>query len=107
VRFAVLDWSSGDGLPENTWVQTTEIKFGQANMLIVLVGRKIASASWVENEIAIASRMDIPVFGVYVDGSGPRTPLPPGLSRNRVVGWVWKDIGAAIEQMMGEGKNKS
>jgi hypothetical protein len=49
--------------------------------------------------------VDVPVFGVYVDGAGTTSTLPNGLQRNRTIAWDWKLIAAAVRQMMGEGKN--
>jgi MTH538 TIR-like domain (DUF1863) len=103
--FAIGDWSSKDALPQKTWQETIALKIGACNMVIVLVGKTMASASGVAKEIAMAKATDVPVFGVYVDGAGTTTTLPNGLSRGRVIGWKWADIAAAIKQMMGEGKN--
>jgi hypothetical protein len=103
--FTIGDWSSKETLPEKTWEETIAIKIGLCNMVIVLVGNSMASASGVAKEIAMADLKDVPVFGVYIDGAGTSTTLPSGLPRNRVIAWKWADIAAAIEQMMGEGKN--
>lgn len=103
--FTIGDWSSKEALPEKTWEETIAIKIGNCNMVIVLVGRSMGSASGVAKEIAMAAAQDVPVFGVYVDGAGPESTLPAGLPRNRVVKWTWPTVAAAIEQMMEEGKN--
>jgi Thoeris protein ThsB, TIR-like domain len=103
--FTIGDWSSKEALPERTWEETIEIKIGKCNMVIVLVGRYMASASGVAKEIAMAKAKDVPVFGVYVDGADSDSNLPPGLPRSRVVKWTWPSIAAMIDQMMGEGKN--
>lgn len=103
--FTVGDWSSKEVLPQKTWEQTIEAKIGQCHMVIVLVGRQTHSAAGVKKEIAMAARKDVPVFGVYVDGAGTSTTLPVGLPRNRTMAWKWDLIAAAINQMMGEGKN--
>lgn len=103
--FTIGDWSSKEVLPQKTWEETIAIKIGKCNMVIVLVGRSMASASGVAKEIAMAAAQDVPVFGVYVDSAGTTTPLPTGLPRGRVIGWKWANIAASIEQMMGEGKN--
>lgn len=50
-------------------------------------------------------KVDVPVFGVYVDGAGTNSTLPAGLQRNRTMAWRWDLIAAAVRQMMGEGKN--
>lgn len=54
----------------------------------------------------MAKEKDVPVFGVYVDGAGTASVLPVGLPRNRTIPWTWPGVGAAVKQMMGEGKNK-
>jgi hypothetical protein len=104
--FVVQDWSSKAALPQRTWEQTIRDKVSRCNMVIVLVGRRMGSATGVVKEIAMAKALNVPVFGVYVDGAGTLSTLPTGLPRNRVIGWKWPDIAAAVRQMMGEGKNK-
>ena len=103
--FAIGDWSSKSTLPEKTWEETIAIKIGACNLVIVLVGRTMASASGVAKEIAMAAAKDVPVFGVYVDGAGTESTLPAGLPRSRVVKWTWPNVAAVIDQAMGEGKN--
>jgi hypothetical protein len=105
--FVVQDWSSKYVLPNRTWEQTIQEKISRCHMMIVLVGRHMGSASGVAKEIAMATALGVPTFGVYVDGAGTASTLPIGLARNRVIGWTWANIAAAITQMMGEGKNKS
>ena len=103
--FAIGDWSSKETLPEKTWEETIAVKIGACNMVIVLVGNTMASASGVTKEIVMASEKDVPIFGVYVDGACSESTLPAGLSRSRVVKWTWPNVAAVIEQAMGEGKN--
>jgi hypothetical protein len=105
--FVVQDWSSKYALPNKTWEQSIREKISRCHMVIVLVGGSMASASGVPKEIAMAKELIVPAFGVYVDGAGTASTLPVGLPRNRVIAWKWASIAAAIEQMMGEGKNKS
>lgn len=104
--FTVADWSSKATLPQAQWEALIKGKINACDMLIVLVGRSMASASGVAKEVAMAKSQNVPVFGVYVDGAGIISPLPPGLARNRVVAWKWPTVAAAIKQMLGEGKNK-
>jgi MTH538 TIR-like domain (DUF1863) len=103
--FTAEDWSSKSELPEEEWKELISRKIGNCYMLVVLVGRSMSSAYGVAAEIAMAKDKNVPIFGVYVDGAGTTSALPSGLQRNRVVSWSWKDIGAAIDQMMTEGKN--
>lgn len=103
--FTVHDWSSKTKLPQAQWERLIKQKMASTNMCIVLVGRFMATATGVAKEIAMAKELNVPVFGVYVDGAGTSSTLPVGLARNRVVSWNWKTIAAAVEQMMGEGKN--
>jgi len=103
--FSIEDWSSKSSLPQSQWEAQIKTKIGACNMLIVLVGKTMASATGVAKEIAFAKEKDVPVFGVYVGGAGKSSNLPTGLQRNRTIGWDWDDIAAAVTQMMGEGKN--
>jgi hypothetical protein len=81
-------------------------KINKCNMVIVLSGKTMASATGVDKEIAMAKDQNVPVFGVYVDGAGTSNNLPTGLQRNRTLAWNWDKIADAIDQMMTEGKNK-
>lgn len=74
-------------------------------MLIVLVGRKTYTATGVALEIQFAKAQNVPVFGVYVDGAGPATPLPIGISRSSVIVWDWAAISTAVATAMKNGKN--
>jgi len=104
--FTVQDWSSKSALPQKEWEALIRSKIGKTNMLIVLVGRSMASASGVAKEITMAKDQDVPVFGVYVDGAGTASALPAGLARNRVLAWTWANVAAGVNQAMTEGKNK-
>lgn len=103
--FTVHDWSSKTALSEAEWERLIKDKMASTNMCIVLVGRSMASATGVAKEISMAKELNVPVFGVYVDGAGTSSTLPAGLARNRTVAWTWPTVAAAVEQMMGEGKN--
>lgn len=103
--FTVHDWSSKTALAESEWERLVKQKMASTNMCIVLVGQSMSTATGVDKEIAMAKGLRVPVFGVYVDGAGVSTTLPAGLQRNRTMAWNWKSIAAAVEQMMGEGKN--
>lgn len=103
--FAIQDWSSKSALPQDQWEASISGKIAKCNIVIVLVGKTMASAIGVGKEIKMARLSDVPVFGVYVDGANTSSNLPAGLARNRTIGWTWDGIAAAITQMMGEGKN--
>jgi len=105
--FNIDDWSSKTSLPQAQWQKIIDDKINRSNMLIVLVGRNMATATGVAKEIQFADANDVPVFGVYVDGANAASTLPSGLQRNRVIKWEWEAIASAIDQMMTEGKNKS
>lgn len=104
--FSIEDWSSKSSLPQSQWESLIKSKIGKCNMLIVLSGRTMASATGVSKEIAMAKDQNVPVFGVYVDGANTTSNLPGGLQRNRTITWDWNQIAAAVNQMMNEGKNK-
>lgn len=104
--FTIEDWSSKTALPQAEWERRIRDKISHTHMLIVLVGRSMGSASGVAKEIAMAHDLNVPTFGVYVDSASSVSTLPTGLARGRVINWSWPSVGAAIEQMMGEGKNR-
>ena len=67
--FTVSDWSSKSALAEAKWEEIIAAKIGQTNMVIVLVGKSMGTASGVVKEIAMAKKCNVPIFGVYVDGA--------------------------------------
>lgn len=104
--FNIEDWSSKTALAQYSWQEIIEAKMKRCNMMIVLVGRSMNSATGVNKEIQMAIKNNVPFFGVYVDGASSSSTLPIGLSRNRVIPWTWDGIASAITQMLGEGKNR-
>ena len=104
--FVAADWSSKSALPQAQWEKMIKAKINACHVLIVLVGKHMATAKGVAKEIQFAKDQDVPVFGVYVGGGGPSSTLPRGLQRNRTVRWTWANVGGIITQGMGEGKNK-
>lgn len=104
--FSIEDWSSKASLPQAQWEALIKGKINKCNMLIVLSGKTMASATGVSKEIALAKDQSVPVFGVYVDGANSSSNLPTGLAQNRTISWNWDKIANAVKQMMGEGKNK-
>ena len=104
--FSIEDWSSKSSLPQKEWEDLIRSKIAKTNLMIVLVGKSMSSATGVAKEIAMAKSHNIPFFGVYVGGADTSTALPVGLPRNRVIPWEWAKIASAIDQCMKEGKNK-
>ena len=104
--FSIQDWSAKSSMPQSKWEAIVKEKINKCNMVIVLSGKTMASASGVTKEIAIAKSQSVPVFGVYIGGANTTSNLPNGLARNRTISWNWANIADAITQMMGEGKNK-
>lgn len=104
--FSIQDWSAKSSMPQSKWKAIVEEKIKKCNMVIVLVGKYMASATGVKKEIKMAKNNNVPVFGVYVGGANTTSNLPDGLSRTRVVKWEWDKIAEMIDKMMGEGKNK-
>ena len=105
--FSIQDWSAKSSMPQSQWEIIVKDKINKCNMLIVLVGNTMASATGVAKEIKMAKDQNIPVFGVYVDDANSSSNLPDGLNRNRTINWEWDAIANAVNQMMSEGKNKS
>ncbi len=105
--FTVEDWSSKEPLPESEWEEAITEKLNMCHLMIVLVGRSMATATGVAKEIAMASDLDVPFFGVYVDSADSKSTLPSGLARSRTIAWTWDGVGNFVDQVMGEGKNAS
>ena len=103
--FEIEDWSSKVSLPQSQWERKIADKISKCNVLIVLVGKTMATATGVAKEISFAKEANVPIFGVYVDGSDSNTNLPAGLQRNRTISWEWDKIADAIDITMKEGKN--
>ena len=104
--FNIEDWSSKSHLPQHQWEELIEAKVKKCNMVIVLVGKNMASATGVNKEIKFAKNNNVPIFGVYVAGASIVSTLPIGLEQSRVIVWEWNEIANKVEQMMKEGKNK-
>jgi len=104
--FTIQDWSAKSSMPQSKWEAIVKEKINKTNMLIVLVGKYMASASGVAKEIKMAKEQKVPVFGVYVGGANTSSNLPTGLQRNRTIAWDWEKIANVIGQMMTEEKNK-
>lgn len=105
--FNFEDWHSKTVLAQSKWEEIIDDKINRCHMLIVLVGKYMASARGVAKEIKMAKDHDVPIFGVYLPGANSSSNLPEGLARGRVIAWTWPNVAAAVDQMMGEGKNKS
>lgn len=104
--FQIQDWSCKAALPQNQWEQLIHDKIKKCDLMIVIVGKSMSTATGIEKEIAFARKHNVPFFGVYVDGANMWSPLPEGLARNRVISWTWDSIANAIDQMMTEGKHR-
>lgn len=104
--FFIEDWSAKTAMPQREWENIVREKINKTHLLIVLVGRHMATAKGVNKEIEMALSQNIPFFGIYVDGADSLSPLPSGLPRNRVISWSWDGIANAVDQMMREGKNR-
>ena len=72
--FSIQDWSAKSSMPQAQWEAIVKEKINKCNMLIVLVGKTMASASGVVKEIKMAKDQDVPLFGVYVDGANTTSP---------------------------------
>jgi hypothetical protein len=77
--FTVEDWSSKTALLQRQWEALVKAKPNKCHLMIVLVGRYMASASGVGKEIQFARDCNVPYFGVYVDGANSSSILPTGL----------------------------
>lgn len=102
--FKVDDWSVERGSPREDWDKLIHSRIGRCDCVIVLVARGMDLEA-VAAEIVEAKRCNVPFFGVYLDKTRTRVQLPEGLPVNRMVPWDWDRIGAALQQVMKEGKH--
>ncbi|MEI6143560.1 MAG: TIR domain-containing protein [Mariniphaga sp.] len=86
--------------------KSIEEKINKCNMLIVLVGKNMTTATGAVKEIAFAKKRNVPFFGIYVDDAYSTSNLHDGLQINRAINWKRNSIAYAINQMMKGGKNK-
>jgi Thoeris protein ThsB, TIR-like domain len=105
IPFRVEDWSSKTSLPQSNWEEMIREKINKCHMVIVLVGKYMASATGVAKEIKMANELNVPILGVYVGGANSSSNLPAGLSRSRTTRWDWNAITSEIDKVMKEGKN--
>src|SRR3989344_6253661 len=94
--FNIEDWSSKSVLPQSQWEKIIKDKINRCNILIVLVGKYMESATGAAKEIRFAQECNVPFFGVYVGGADATSILPIGLARNRTINWDWDSIASAI-----------
>ncbi len=104
--FTMQDWSAKSSMAQSKWEAIVKDKINKCNMVIVLSGKTMTSATGVAKEITMAKDQNVPVFGVYIDGASTSSNLPKGLQRNRTIAWEWEKISEEIDKMMTEGKNK-
>ncbi len=104
--FSIQDWSAKSSMPQDEWEEIVENKIKKCNMVIVLVGKYMASAIGVKKEIKMANNNNVPVFGIYVGEASSNSNLPDGLTRSHVIAWDWDKIATKIDEMMSQGKNK-
>ncbi len=93
--FSIQDWSAKSPMPDSQWQAIVKEKVNKCNMVIVLVGKYMATASGVDKEIRFAKDQNVPFFGVYVGGANTGSNLPTGLPRNRTIAWDWDEIASA------------
>ena len=58
--FSIQDWSAKSSMPQAQWEAIFKEKINKCNMLIVLVGKTMASASGVPKEITMAKDQSVP-----------------------------------------------
>jgi hypothetical protein len=103
--YTVGDWSSKSVLPQAQWKSLIKEKINKCNLVIVLVGKNMASSGGVASEIAMAKECNVPCFGVYVNEANSLSTVPVGLPRSRTYSWTWPNVGSGIDLCMSEGKN--
>jgi hypothetical protein len=71
--FSIQDWSAKSSMPQSQWEAIVKEKINKCNVLIVLVGKAMASAFGIAKEIKMAKGQNVPLFGIYVGGADTST----------------------------------
>ncbi len=95
--FTVVDASLKRAMPPRKWVAAVRERMSRCDLVVVLVGKRMASARGVHTEVRIARELGVPMFGVYVNDATDSCRLPPGLRRGRVIPWTWGGIAESID----------
>ena len=61
---SIVDFSARAPMPKREWVEMVRQRIASCDVVIVLVGRTMASARGVHREIDLAREVERPVFGV-------------------------------------------
>ncbi|ARN75304.1 TIR domain-containing protein [Oceanicoccus sagamiensis] len=101
----LLAWSAPSSIKPSRWQAIVKDKINLCQLLIVLSGKHMATATNVSQEIAMARALSVPVFGVYISGAGRGDVLPEGLALSRTIEREWSRIDEAIRLALREGRN--
>jgi len=103
--FTVADWSSKSSLPQAEWEKLIKDKINRCNLLIILVGKNMATASGVAKEIKMAADQNVPVSAsTSTVVTAPAHSLPGWRAAGPTRGHGQR--GSRHHMCMKEGKNK-
>ena len=88
--FNVVDLSLKEAAPEPTWEDKARVAISNADVVMVILGPKTASAQGVIKEIAMARDEGVPIFQMigYKDGSSDWAVPNAG----RAYVWSWENL---------------
>jgi hypothetical protein len=89
--FEIADWSIKDASPD--WKQKARQRIKRCEVVIVIVGQHMATATGVTEEIRIAREEHVPMFGLH-GRSGQSCPAPAGFPK--VYNWTWDNLKKLI-----------
>ena len=85
--FEIADWSLKGAEPD--WEEKCRQRIKRCDLVIVIVGEHMATATGVKKEVAITREEEIPMFGLH-GRAGKVCPAPPGFPK--VYKWTWDNL---------------
>jgi hypothetical protein len=93
-NFEFADWSSKEHIQED-WKEKIKAKLAHVDLICVLCGKNMASATGVAYEVAIAQETETPYFFLSAYQNGCSKP-PTAKSSDKLYEWTWDNLKALI-----------
>ncbi len=99
VPFTISDWSHKESVSESKWREVVEERIKRVDLVIVLIGQYMRSATGVHSEVRMARRLSKPILGVYVANANSSTIIPDVLKGFKKISWTWEGIANEIDRL--------
>lgn len=87
--FDVADWSLKEAAPEANWKTKASRAIGQADLVVILLGRETYRAPGVLEEVRMARAADKQVVQLIGNSAGSYRRVP---NAGRVMAWTWPNL---------------